>query len=1036
MLDSIVKWTIVQRWLVVFVAGLLTFWSVHTIGQMPLDVLPNFAPPQVEVQTESPGLSPEAVESLVTQPLESAVNGIPGVDVVRSSSAVGLSVLRINFRWGVDPNQARQLVSERLQQAKGQLPEGVATPEISPIIPPIGTVIQYALTAEKTSLMDLRSIVDRTVTNRLLAVPGVSQVLVYGGDLQQFQVMVDPTRLKAANVSMQNVVEAAQNANAKASGGLLISPDQELVIRGVGEVASVDDLKQSVITVRNGQPIRLQDVADLQLGAALQRGDASWNGQRAIVIMINKQVMADTPTVTQAVYKAIEEIKPSLPSDAKLNVTFRQGDYILASVDNVRSALIEGSIIVALILIPFLMNWRTLTVCLLDFFLTLLFSLLVCHWLGLGLNTMTLGGLAIAIGTAVDDAIVYGENTFRRVRENRFSENPRPIMEIIFEGTQEVRASLLSATLIGIIIFLPVFTLSGVEGRIFTPMGIAFLVVVVISSLESLFVSPALCAILLPQSRLSDREPWLARFSKGLYEPLLMFSMRRSSWILAIAGAATVCALAIVPTFGREFFPPFQERALMNAVALYPGSSLESTNRIGLAIQNSLKGNPLFDSVQLRAGRVPGDPDAASVNLAHLDIELSEAAMKDRPAALQVLRNEFAKLPGVATNVGGFISHRMDEVLSGVRSAIAVKIYGSDLEELRKLGTAVETAMKEVKGLVDLQLEPQLPIRQVQIQFDRQAAAKAGLSIGQLSELTELALNGRVVGQIPNNQQLVDLMVWVKEDARKNLDAIRSLPIDTPTGQKVALGSVAKIDYGTGPNTINRESLSRLIVVSSNVAGRDLTSVVDEIRAKVGKAVQLPQGYYIQYGGQYESEQRATQNLLMFGAIAAVAIALLMYFSVQSVPAMLMIMINLPLALVGGIIAIALTGGILSIPSLVGFVTLFGVATRNGLLLVDNYNAKLAQGIPMKEVIVQGSMERLIAILMTALTSALGVIPLVVSGGPGKELLQPLSIVVLGGLFSSTTLTLIVLPALYARFGKWLKPKRDLAHSPPACDLP
>ena len=1030
MLDFIVKWTIVQRWLVVVAAGLLTFWSVHTIGQMPLDVLPNFAPPQVEVQTESPGLSPEAVESLVTQPLESAVNGIPGVETVRSSSAVGLSVLRVNFRWGTDTNQARQIVAERLQEAKSKLPEGVAAPEISPTVPPIGTVLQYALTAETTSLMDLRSLVDHTITNRLLAVPGVSQVLIYGGDLQQFQVMVDPNKLKAANVSMQSVVEAAQNASAKASGGLLIGPDQELVIRGSGQVVSIDDLQQSVITARNGRPIQLQDIAEVRLGAALQRGDASWNGKRAIVIMINKQVMADTPTVTQGVYKAIEEIKPSLPSDAKLNVTFRQGDYILASVNNVRSALIEGSIVVALILIPFLMNWRTLTVCLLDFFLTLLFSLLVCHWFGLGLNTMTLGGLAIAIGTAVDDAIVYGENTFRRVRENRFSENPRPIMDIIFEGTQEVRASLLSATLIGIIIFLPVFTLSGVEGRIFTPMGIAFLVVVVISSLESLLVSPALCAILLPQSRLNDREPWLARFSKGLYEPLLTFSMQRSTLILMLAGAATVCALTFVPTFEREFFPPFQERALMNAVALYPGSSLESTNRIGLAIQNSLKGNPLFDSVQLRAGRVPGDPDAASANLAHLDIELSEAAMKDRPAALKALRDEFAKLPGVATNVGGFISHRMDEVLSGVRSAIAVKIYGPDLEELRKLGTSVETTMKGIKGLVDLQLEPQLPIKQVQIQFDRQAAAKSGLSVGKLSELTELALNGRVVGQIPNKQnQLVDLLVWVKEEARRNLDEIRALPIDTPNGQKVPLGSVAKIEYGTGPNTINRESLSRLIVVSSNFAGRDLASVVEEIRAKVGKSVQLPQGYYIQYGGQYESEQRATQNLLVFGAIAAIAIALLMYFSVKSIPAMLMIMVNLPLALVGGIIAISLTGGVLSIPSLVGFVTLFGVATRNGLLLVDNYNAKLAQGIPMKDVIVEGSMERLIAILMTALTSALGVIPLVMSGGPGKELLQPLSIVVLGGLFSSTVLTLIVLPALYARFGKWLQPKRDIAPS-------
>jgi len=603
-------------------------------------------------------------------------------------------------------------------------------------------------------------------------------------------------------------------------------------------------------------------------------------------------------------------------------------------------------------------------------------------------------------------------------------------MEIIFEGTQEVRTSLLGATVIGIIVFSPVFTLSGVEGRIFTPMGIAYLVVVVVSSLESLLVSPALCALLLPHNRMQEREPVVTRFSKATYQPLLQFAMRRSNLVLGFALAMTAASFAIVPTFGREFLPPFQERSLMNAVALYPGSSLEATNRIGMAIQTALKDDPHFESVQLRAGRAPGDPDAASVNLAHLDVELSEAAMRDRPAALKKMRDEFAKLPGVATNVGGFISHRMDEVLSGVRSAIAVKIFGTDLVELRKIGIEVEKAMQPVKGLVDLQLEPQVPIRQVQIQFDRDAAARYGLTIAQLSNLTETALNGRIVSQIPDQQQLVDLLVWVKEDARKNLDAIRNLQVDTPTGQKISLAQVATIGYGTGPNTINRENVSRLIVVSANAAGRDLGSVVEEVQAKVGQ-IKLPQGYYIQYDGQFEAEQRAAQNLLVFGILAAIAIALLMYVSVKSVPATLMIMLNLPLALVGGIIAVAVTGGIISIPSLIGFVTLFGVATRNGLLLVDSYNTKLAQGMPMSKVIVEGSTERLIAILMTALTSALGVVPLVLGGGAaGKELLQPLAIVVLGGLFTSTALTLLVLPALYARFGKVLMPKSTIVRHP------
>ncbi|MEG4311628.1 MULTISPECIES: efflux RND transporter permease subunit [unclassified Microcoleus] len=1024
MLNVIPKWSIAQRWLVVLGAVALTIWSTHTVSRMPLDVLPNFAPPQVEVQTEAPGLAPEAVESLVTLPLESAVNGTPGVEVVRTSSAVGISVLRVVFKWGTDPYQARQLVAERLQDAQDRLPEGVGTPQISPLAPPIGTVIQYAFTSDTTSIMEVRRLVDGKVNNRLLAVPGVSQVLVYGGDLQQFQVIANPEKLQALKVSLQEVVKAANEANAKTAGGLLIDPDRELVIRGQGQIQTIEDLQKAVVKVQEGKPILLRDVAEVKIGAARPRGDASWNTKRAVVVMVNKQPLVDSPTVTQAIIEAMEEIKPGLPKDVKANVTFRQDAYIDASVGNVRSALIEGSLIVAAILIPFLMNWRTLTICLLDFFLTLLFSLLVCSWIGLELNTMTLGGLVVAIGTAVDDAIVYCENTDRRLRENRLSPNPQPPLEIIFEGSQEVRESLIGATLIGIIVFSPIFTLSGVEGRIFTPMGIAYLVVVIISSLESLVISPALCAILLPHSRMQTTEPFLARWSKQLYDPLLRMAMRRSSLILGMATASMVAAMLIVPTLGRDFLPTFQERSLMNAIALYPGSSLEATNRVGLAIQNALKDDPRFESVQLRSGRAPGDPDAASVNLAHLDVELSEAAMQNRPASIEALREALGQFPGVATNIGGFISHRMDEVLSGVRSAIAIKVFGNDLQELRRIGEQIETTMKGVKGLVDLQLEPQIPIRQVQIQFNRDAAARYGLTIAQLSDFTETALNGRVVAQVPDGQQLVDVLVWVNESARRNLNTIRNLQINAPTGQIIPLSQVAKVEFGNGPNTINRENVSRLIVVSANVQGRDVASVVDDIRSKVKQSVQLPQGYYIQYGGQYESEQRAAQNFLIFGILAVLAIAVLMYFTVKSVPAMLMVMINLPLALVGGVISVLLTGGVISVPSMVGFVTLFGVATRNGLLLVDNYNTKLAQGMPLPKVIVEGSMERLLAILMTALTSALGMIPLVLSGGAGKELLQPLAIVVLGGLFTSTALTLVVLPALYARFGKYLMPKR------------
>ncbi|MDX2239222.1 MAG: efflux RND transporter permease subunit [Leptolyngbyaceae cyanobacterium bins.302] len=1036
MLNAIIKWAIARRWLVILGAMVLTVWIFRTVMQMPLDVFPSFAPPQVEVQTEAPGLAPEEVESLVTLPIESAINGTPGVTDVRSASAAGISVVKVIFTWNTDIYQARQLVTERLQQAQDKIPENVETPQISPITSPISTVMMVAFTVDesapeesRTSLMELRRIADWQITNRLLAVPGVSQVVVYGGEVQQYQVLVDPQKLQAFDVSLQDVTEAVEAANVNAPGGFLTTPDKETLIRGIGRLETIDDLKQSVITARNGTPIRLSDVATVQIGAALQRGDSSLNGEPAVVVMVNKQPLADTPTVAQGIESAMQEIQAGLPEDIKVDITFSQDKYIDASIENVRAALIEGSIIVALILIPFLMNWRNLLVCLVALPLSLLIGVLALNWLGQGLNTMTLGGLAVAIGSAVDDAIVDAENVYRALRENKHSAHPRPVLEVVLEGCQEVRDSVFGATIITVVVFSPVFALGGVEGSIFIPMGLGYMVAVLASSVTALTVTPALCAILLPHGRLPEIEPWVARFFKGLYQPILDFSLRRSRLILAIAASTLVAALIIVPSLGREFLPEFQEENLVNTLMLYPGSSLEATNSAGFAVQDALKADPRFRYVQLRSGRAPGDSDAAAVNTAHLDVDLSEEGLKDREGSIEKLREEFAKLPGVAPNIGGFISHRMDEVLSGVRSAIAVKIFGSDLQQLHTLGQEVEQIMQTVEGVVDLQLEPQIPIEQIQIQFDRAAAGRYGLTVGELSNTIETALNGRVVSQVLEQQQTFDLVVWLEPEARNNLDTISNLLIDTPTGQKIPLAQVAQIRTGTGPNTINRENVSRLIVVAANVNGRDVRSVVNEIRSKVAEQVQFPAGYFPQYGGQFEAEQRATQNILVFSAIAFVVITVIMYLSVKSVASTAMIMINLPLALVGGVFSVALTGGVISVASLVGFVTLFGVATRNGLLLVDNYNTKFAQGMPLRQALVKGSMERLNAILMTAFTSALGLLPLVISGGPGKEILQPLSIVVLGGLFTSTALTLMVLPALYARFGKMLMPKSNQSQS-------
>jgi CzcA family heavy metal efflux pump len=1024
MLDSIVKWSIAQRWLVVIASIIISLWGFRVLTEMPLDVFPNFAPPQVEIMTEAEGLAPEEVESLVTRPIESAINGTPGIETLRSSSAVGLSAVRATFSGDTDIYRARQLVTERLQQARSQIPQGVKQPEILPVSSPLGWTVKYAFTSDTTPIMEVWRIVNWQVKNRLLAVPGVSNIVVFGGDERQYQVLVNPDQLKAFNVTLADVTKAAQAANANAPGGFLITPDQETLVRGVGRVESIEQLKKSVIKAKNGTPVLLEQVADVQIGPALKRGDGSFGGKKAVIVTVNKQPTADTPKVTRAVETAIEEIKVGLPKDVKITTTFRQEDFIEASIKNVEEALRDGTIIVCIILILFLMNWRTVIISLSALPVSLLLGMMILNWTGQGINTMTLGGLVVAIGSVVDDAIVDMENVYRRLRENQLAGNPIPPLEVVFNGSVEVRVSVLFATIIIAVVFAPIFALSGVEGKIFAPMGLAYLLSIAASTLVALTLTPAMCALLLINTKLPSTETWLEKQTHKLYRPALKFSLRCPKIVLTAALAGFVAALVIMTGLGQVFLPEFKDRALVVAAVLMPGESLEATNQVGLAIEEALKKNPGVETAQLRSGRAQGDTEVAGVNSAELDVQLSEEGAKDREKTIETIRKEFERIPGVVPNIGGFISHRMDEVLSGVRSAIAVKIFGPDLEQLRTLSSQVQSAMGQIQGLVDLQLEPQVPMKQVQIQFDRNAAARYGLTIGELSEEVETALNGRVVSQVLEQQQTFDMVVWLQEKYRHNIEIISNLLVDIPNGQKIPLAQVAKIDYSTGPNTINRENVSRYIVVSSNVAGRDLGSVIKEIREKVKQQVQLPPGYYIEFGGQFEAQEGATKTLLFSGIFAFVAIAVILYFAVKSIPATIMILINLPLALIGGVISIALTGGIISVASMVGFITLFGVAARNGLLLVENYNARLASGQPLREVLIEGSMERLVAILMTALASALGMVPLVIGSGAGKEILQPLAIVVLGGLFTSTALTLLVLPALYIQFSRFLVPKK------------
>ncbi len=1024
MLNSIVKWSIAGRWLIVIASILISLWGLRVISQMPLDVFPAFAPPQVEVQTERNGLAPEEIESLVTRPIESTINGTPGLESLRSASAVGISAIKAVFSWDTDIYRARQLVTERLQRAQSLLPQGLAPPEILPVNSPLGWVVKYAFSAESTDLMEVWRIVNWDVRNRLLAVKGVSNVFIYGGDERQYQVLVDPNKLKAYNVSLADVTKAVQNANVNVPGGFLITHDRETLVRGIGRIESIDQLKRSVIKATNGTPVLVEQVAETKIGPPLKRGDGLFRGKRAVILTVSKQPAADTPTVVKAVEEAMAEIKAGLPKDVTFTKTFDQNLFIEASVKNVEDALRDGVIIVSIILIVFLMNWRTVVISLSALPVSLLVGMIILNWTGQGINTMTLGGLVVAIGSVVDDAIVDMENVYRHLRSNQMAVNPKNPLQVVFDGSVEVRVSVLFSTVIIAVVFAPIFALSGVEGRIFTPMGISYLLSIIASTLVALTLTPALCAILLANHRLPSSETWLERKAHQLYRPALRFSIRRPKVILGVALAGFVASTIILPGLGKVFLPEFQDRSLVNAMTLYPGESLEATDQAALTIMDALKNDRRFDAIAFRSGFAQGDPDVAGVNFGELDVQISLEGAKDRQKTIEVLRKEFALLPGVATNIGGFISHRMDEILSGVRSAIAVKIYGPELEQLRTLGQQVQSAMKAVPGIVDLQLEPQVPVKQIQIQFDRDAAARYGLSVGELAETIETGLNGKVVSQVLEKQQTFNLVVWLQERYRNSLDVIGNLLVDTPKGQKIPLGQVAKVVDGTGPSTINRENVSRLIVVSANVSGRDLGSVIKDVRSSI-KQVQLPGGYYIQYGGQFQAQEEATQTLLISGAVAFAAISVLIYFAVKSIPATVMIMVNLPLALIGGVLSVALGGGgIISIASMVGFITLFGVATRNGLLLVDNYNHRLAKGIPIEQVVIEGSMERLVAILLTALASALGMVPVVVGSGAGKEVLQPLAVVVLGGLFTSTALTLLVLPALYSQFGRFLVPKK------------
>lgn len=1026
MFNKIIYWSLKNRMLVV--VGLVVFLaaSTYTTMRMPVDVFPEFAPPQVVVQTESPGLAPEDAEALITFPIESAVNGTPGVDKVRSASSVGLSTVVIVFRWGTDVYVARQLVNERIQSVRERFPVGTQAPVMLPITSAVGWMIKYSLESDTHSPMELRTISDWQIRPRILALGGVASVVAIGGEVKQYQVLLDPDRLRAYHVSIAEVREALEKSNINVPGAFLQAPTQEYVVTGVARITSLDDLRDTVIKFVKGTPITVRNVADVEFGGEIKRGDGAINLKNAVIGTISKAYGADTLATTYKSEKALHDIQHQLPPDVKMNIQiFRQADFIEGAIRNLKKALLEGGIIVTVILFIFLMNFRASFISFLAMPVSLLAGVMILKWFGVSLNSMTIGGLAIAVGEVVDDAIIGVENCFRRLRLNRESPSPRPPLDVIFEATSEIRNSVVYATYIVAIVFLPIFFLTGLEGRIFAPLGVAYLGSLLCSLIVAVTITPVLCYILIGNTKKELRESSIAHALKKHYERLLHWTLRHVRPVVIAALILTGIAVALIPTFGRSFLPEFHEGNFIVVMSTLPGTSLEESMRLGYQVRQRLLKYPQVVSISQRAGRSELDEDAQPPNFSEFDVKIDYDRDKRMPPdeLLRRIRADLSDIPGAIFNVGQFISHRMDEILSGVRAQVAIKIYGDDLDVLRRQGQEVLKIMQTVKGVEDLMLEQQINVPQVTIKIDREKASRYGLKVGELAETIETVLNGVIVSQVLEGQKSFDLFVRLQDKARGDLESIRSILVDAPALQaegslgeaKIPLRQVADVRFEERPYFINREDVQRRIVVSCNVAGRDLNSLIVEAQKKINEQVtpKLPSGYFIQYGGQFESQQQAQRILILFGVGAVVGIFLMLYQAFGTTREAMLVMLNLPLALIGGVIAIFLTGRDLSVPAMIGFISLFGIASRNGVILVSHYNQLRKEGKSLHKTVVEGSLDRLNPVLMTAATAALGLVPLLWGSPTGKELERPLAHVILGGLFTSTFLNMIVIPTLY-----------------------
>lgn len=1023
MLDKIIRFSLQNRAFVLMAAVLLMVGGIYTTSHIDVDVFPDLNAPTVVVMTEATGMAPEEVERLVTFPVETAMNGASDVRRVRSSSTAGFSVVWVEFDWGTDIYRDRQIVSEKLAEVGESLPPDCGKPTLGPQSSILGEAMIIGLDSDTTSMQDLRTLADWTFRPRLLSLGGVAQVTVIGGDIKEYQIKLSPEKMKHYDVSLQEVISATESMNRNSTGGVLYEYGNEYIIRGLLSTDDIDGIGRAVVRMQGDVPITLNNIAEIAVGPkAPVLGVASHRGKPAVLMTVTKQPDASTALLTEKLDKAVEDLKSQIPSDVNVSTDiFRQQKFIDSSIDNIKKSLYEGALFVIIVLFFFLMNVRTTLISLVTIPLSLLVSVLTLKFMGLTINTMSIGGMAIAIGSLVDDAIVDVENVFKHLRQNRkLPESERlPVLEVVFNASREVRLPILNSTFIIVVSFVPLFFLTGMEGRMLRPLGIAFITALFASTLVALTLTPVLCSFLLgsEKSDKAGKEPALVRWLQKIYNVALEWVLRHKKLTLGSVAALFAVALALFCSFGSSFLPAFNEGSFTINVSTLPGVSLEESDNVGRRAEMLLLSVPEIKTVARKTGRAELDEHALGANVSEIEAPFE---LSDRPksAVVEEIRHKLGTLPGVNVEIGQPISHRIDAMLSGTRANIAIKLFGTDLNKMFEIGNKIKTEISAIPGVVDLNVEQQVERPQLQIVPKREMLAKYGVTPSEFTDMVEVYLAGRTVSRVYEGNRVFDLTVKADDDSRSTIEAIRDMPVDV-AGGKVPFSQIAEIRSAAGPNTINRENVARKIVISANVSDGDLQGAVNRIRKTINDKVPLPEGYHVEYGGQFESAQSATRTLLVTSLMAILVIFLLLYGQFKNVRQASAVLLNLPLALIGGVFAIFFADGIISIPAIIGFISLFGIATRNGMLLIDRYNELRQSGLSLHDAVMRGSLDRLNPILMTALTSALALIPLALGGDlPGNEIQSPMAKVLLGGLLTSTMLNGFIVPVVYILISK------------------